>query len=323
MTFDVVIGSLREPTDLAGLPFVRKDETVALAPPAWAVDACNSGESGHVVLLDELTTATPAVQAAMLRIIQEGVVGDLKLPERVRIVAAYNDADDCGGYELVLPMRSRLLHIEVTADAHSFADALLRGWPQVRPAEFAASEVDRDELRARWAVHVAAFLKSRPDLVEAPPAIGSWGGYPTPRTWELTIDALTVAEIDGVLSSVRDLLVEGCLGPGAAHEFLQFVRNLDLPDPAYLLDHPEEVVPYLQQDRPDRAYAVLIGVARLTVASQVPTRWTNSWKIGALAIDAGFGDVLNWCFADVAARRPGNAETPAEFQRVVEFLSRG
>lgn len=320
MTFEVVIGSLREPTDLAGLPFVRSNETVALAPPSWAVEACQTSETGHVILLDELTTATPSVQAAMLRIIQEGVVGELDLPPHVRIIAAYNDADDCGGYELVLPMRSRLLHVEVTPDVEAYTDALLNGWPTPAPVAATSTDTDPAAARSAWQRLVAAFLTARPELIEVPPKVGSWGGYPTPRTWDMTIDALTAAELDGVSHEVRAVLVEGCIGSGPAHELLEFIRNADLPDPKDLLRDPPSVSNYLNHERPDRAYAVIMGVAQATIASGSPEFWTNVWIIGAHVIDAGFGDVLAWTFKKVPGSRPNGAKIPPEFKRVAEFL---
>ena len=138
---EVVIGSLREPTDLAGLPIVGDDNTVHLSPPRWAVNAA-SAPNGSLVLLDELTTASPSVQAAMLRVIRERVVGELEMGDSVCIVAAYNDARDCGGYELELPMRSRLLHINVSADADEFIDGLVNGWHS--PA------IKAEVLHGRW-----------------------------------------------------------------------------------------------------------------------------------------------------------------------------
>jgi len=119
LSCEVVVGSLREPTDFAGLPVIDDEGNVRLAPPAWAQRA-SIPSAGAVVLLDELTTASPAVQAAMLRVVRERTVGEITMPERVRIVAAYNDADDCGGYELELPMRSRLIHLNVRPDLDVF-----------------------------------------------------------------------------------------------------------------------------------------------------------------------------------------------------------
>ena len=62
---EVVIGSIREASDFAGLP-MRVDDAVSFVPPAWA-RRCTEAPT-TVVFLDELTTAPPAVQAAMLRV---------------------------------------------------------------------------------------------------------------------------------------------------------------------------------------------------------------------------------------------------------------
>src|SRR5699024_1498779 len=84
---EVVVGAIREPTDFAGLPVVSGNE-VRFAPPRWARRLAGAGEG--LLFLDELTTAPPAVQAAMLRVVLEREVGDLPLPAGVRIVAAAN-----------------------------------------------------------------------------------------------------------------------------------------------------------------------------------------------------------------------------------------
>src|SRR5579883_460852 len=76
-----VIASLREPSDFAGLPIVdpvdddqvgRTIRTVSFAPPRFAVEAA---EHGGVIFLDELTTAPPAVQAALLRAVIDRTLG--------------------------------------------------------------------------------------------------------------------------------------------------------------------------------------------------------------------------------------------------------
>ncbi|WP_150254632.1 VWA-like domain-containing protein [Nocardiopsis deserti] len=84
---EVVVGSVREPSDFSGLPVVRDDGTW-FAPPRWAERLAARGLG--LLFLDELTTAPPAVQAAMLRVVLERAVGDLDLPEGVRVVAAAN-----------------------------------------------------------------------------------------------------------------------------------------------------------------------------------------------------------------------------------------
>ncbi|MDA8061421.1 MAG: ATP-binding protein, partial [Actinomycetota bacterium] len=77
MHLETVIASIREPSDFAGLP-MRVGGSVELAPPRWARNIVDHG--GGIVFYDEISTAPPAVQAALLRPILEGVVGDLALP---------------------------------------------------------------------------------------------------------------------------------------------------------------------------------------------------------------------------------------------------
>lgn len=81
-----VLASLREPADFGGLPIVNAREplevggrsipTVGFAPPRFAVEAAMHG---GVIFLDELTTAPPAVQAALLRAVIDRAFGALEL----------------------------------------------------------------------------------------------------------------------------------------------------------------------------------------------------------------------------------------------------
>ncbi|MGW4569124.1 sigma 54-interacting transcriptional regulator, partial [Streptomyces sp. NPDC004561] len=86
-----VIASVHEPSDFSGLPVVGDDpavQGVPMAPPDWAVRLVRAGRG--LLFLDELSTAPPAVQAALLRLVLERRVGALTLPPGVRIVAAAN-----------------------------------------------------------------------------------------------------------------------------------------------------------------------------------------------------------------------------------------
>lgn len=317
---EVVVGSLREPTDFAGLPVVSDDGHVRLAPPAWAARAACSG-NGAVVLLDELTTASPAVQAAMLRVVRERVVGEMFLPQHVRIVAAYNDADDCGGYELELPMRSRMLHLTVTPDIETFSAGVTRGW-NIDPTP--APQVDVSAVavhRQKWSNLVAAFLRSRPSMLESPPPRGSWGGYPTPRTWEMLISAAAASDSCHESTDVRELLMGGCVGSAAAVEFLTFANNLDLPVADDLLSNPDSAREVFDPKRPDRTVVILLEVAQSVSRTGAPDAWRNAWVIGAHAVSAGFGDLVAWAFRPLPSLRPMGASLPEEFTTVADFFT--
>src|SRR5258706_11865548 len=74
---ETVIGSLREPSDFAGLPVVT-DDGVRLEPPAWA-KRLQAAQAGYL-FLDELSTSPPAVQAAMLGVALERRGGGFLAP---------------------------------------------------------------------------------------------------------------------------------------------------------------------------------------------------------------------------------------------------
>ena len=93
-----VIASVREPADFAGLPIIREGG-VTMEAPAWARRLARAGRG--LLFLDEISTAPPAVQAALLRVVLERVVGDLELPNRAAIVAAANPPEQAaGGWDL-------------------------------------------------------------------------------------------------------------------------------------------------------------------------------------------------------------------------------
>ena len=77
LPLEVVLASIREPADFSGLPVIREDGVVMEAP-AWAKRLHKAGKG--ILFLDEISTAPPAVQAALLRVVLDRVVGDLELP---------------------------------------------------------------------------------------------------------------------------------------------------------------------------------------------------------------------------------------------------
>ncbi len=178
---EVVIGSIREPSDFAGLPVVIGG-AVQMAPPAWA-QRLRDQEQG-LLFLDELTTAPPAVQAAMLRVVLERVVGDLELPDGVRVVAAANPPDEAAdGWELAPPLANRLVHLDWPVDAKAIAKGIVLGFPPPSSAT-GRRPSQAQAISARAAV--SAFLEVRPALVLAVPKVAEQAGrgWPSPRSWE-------------------------------------------------------------------------------------------------------------------------------------------
>ena len=310
---EVVVGSIREPTDFAGLPVVV-DGGVRLAPPAWASRLAAAGRG--LLFLDELTTAPPAVQAAMLRIVLERVVGDLELPPGVRVVAAANPPDEAAdGWELAAPLANRLVHLDWPVDAGAVAEGLAVGFPAPEPDEH--RELDPARMAAARAA-VAAFLKVRPALVLNVPRIAAQAGrgWPSPRSWEAVAVLLGAGDCVGADEDVRAALVCGAVGEGAGIEFLSWLANADLPDPEAVLADPDS---FELPERSDRAFAVLTAVASVAIAHGDAESWAAAWRVLARATGTA-PDVATLVAQSLAAARPAGAALPAQVLELAPVL---
>lgn len=245
---EVVIASLREPADFLGLPVPDGDRAKYL-PPAWAVRAAQAKHA--VVFLDELNTAPPAVQAALLRCVNERAIGEMVLPPTVRFLAAQNKTEDAaGGWDLAAPMANRFGHLPWTSpDIQQWSSWLVASSalaPLVAEAGNAAAELEEESVLSQWEKPfamakglVAGFLRSRGDLLHKQPtstdptASKAW---PSPRTWEMATRAMASAKVHKLAPTDEDDLIAAFVGNGAAGELLTFRAAADLPDPEDLLD---------------------------------------------------------------------------------------
>ena len=139
-----------------------------MAPPDWAVRLVRAGRG--LLFLDELSTAPPAVQAALLRLVLERRVGALQLPPGVRIVAAANPRSSAAdGWELSPPLANRFVHLQWTHDHDVVVRGLGGTWPRAT-----LPRLDPDTARrmpstfARRAV--CGLLAARPALVHRLPS---------------------------------------------------------------------------------------------------------------------------------------------------------
>lgn len=303
---EVVVGSVREASDFVGLP-VRDGATVTFAPPRWAQRCIDAPET--VVFLDELTTASPAVQAAMLRVVLEREVGDLRLPPSVSIVAAANPPElSAGGDDLAAPLANRFCHLRWEADVVSWTSGMLRGW---EPPPIPIVPTTRTAFEARWRAIVVGFVSARPTVLRSVPddVVSQGGAWPSPRTWDRTHLLAGAAEAAGVDRETLRLLVAGLVGTGPAIELLRFTDSMELPEPEALLADPA-LLPVT--DRVDVLLAALAGAVTAVAADPTRERWDAAWSLLAVACEADRADVAAMSAASLVDLR--EPEWPAPRQ---------
>lgn len=306
---EAVIASIREPSDFAGLPVVAADgASVQFAPPRWAERLARAGRG--LLFLDELSTAPPAVQAALLRVVLERTVGDLELPEEVTIVAAANPPEQAAdGWDLSAPLSNRFCHLDWSLTAEEWSGGVLAGFAQAE-----IGELDRDALNRVRPGHlgtIGAFVRARPHLFSALPDSGAGAGraWPSPRSWNMAAELLAACEVLAAGAPVAAALTIGSVGVVAGGEFLAWRDDLGLPDPEAVLADP---LSFRLPERGDRAYAALAAVTAAVVAENSPARWVAAWTaIGAATAEA-HADVAVAAVRTLIAHRPAGAVPPRE-----------
>ncbi|MFF0308620.1 AAA family ATPase [Streptosporangium sp. NPDC004379] len=317
-----VIASVHEPSDFSGLPVVGDDpavQGVPMAPPDWAVRLAHAGRG--LLFLDELSTAPPAVQAALLRLVLERQVGALRLPAGVRIVAAANPRSSAAdGWELSPPLANRFVHLQWRHDHDVVVRGLGGTWPRASLPWLDPERLPGAVAFARRAV--CGLLTARPDLVHRLPGNEAHRGgpWPSPRSWEMALFLTAFATAADASKDVLSMLVRGTVGDGPGLELLAAMDRMDLPDPETLLADPAAAE---LPRRGDLRQAVLDGVVAAVRKRPDKERWDAAWALLVRAVETGAPDLVVVPASTLAALRRADWEVPAAIERLAGVVSLG
>ncbi|MEU9339693.1 MoxR family ATPase [Streptomyces sp. NPDC048278] len=315
-----VIASVHEPSDFSGLPVVGDDpavQGVPMAPPDWAVRLVQAGRG--LLFLDELSTAPPAVQAALLRLVLERRVGALRLPPGVRIVAAANPRSSAAdGWELSPPLANRFVHLQWAHDHEVVVRGLGGTWPRATLPRLDPDRLPAAVDFARRAV--CGLLATRPTLVHRLPngEMRRGGAWPSPRSWDMTLRLVAFAHASGSDRDVLSLLVRGTVGDGPGLELLASVDRMELPDPETLLADPAAAE---LPERGDLRQAVLDGVVAAVRERPDRARWDAAWALLVRALDTGAPDLVVVPATTLASLRRDDWDVPAAVEQLAGVVA--
>lgn len=283
---EVLLASIREPQDFAGLPSITNGRATLVAPD-WAQRLSEDGNG--ILFMDEVNTAPPAVQAALLRVSLDKVAGDCHLGERTSIVAAANPPEQAAdGWDLAPPLANRFCHLEWSLPAEVVRNGLSGEWPA-----FTVPAVSQETLQLAISEEkaiVGGFLTARPDLTTVLPSGTADQGraFPTPRSWNTMLEASAWVTASGLDDSVRRMVVRGCLGPGASAEYLTYRQNMDLPQPEQVLQDPSNLaIP----KRADLVFVIGAGVLNAVRNNLTADRWHAAGEVLEKIATEGHPDI--------------------------------
>jgi MoxR-like ATPase len=207
--------SLWEPTDIKGIPYFDSNQNkMVWAPPAELPDEELASQYDTIILLlDEMNSAAPAVQAAAYQLILNRRVGTYVLPDNVQMIAAGNrDVDKGVTYRMPAPLANRFVHLEMVADFDDWFDWAID------------NRIHND---------VVGYLQfSKKSLYDFDPKSPS-RSFATPRSWSFVSEILD----DDLDENTTTDLVSGAVGEGEAVKFMAHRKIAgSLPNPTDILD---------------------------------------------------------------------------------------
>lgn len=217
--FDVRLSQC-DPVDVGGLPYADKTLNVQRRLVSdWfpSTDRDDIPEHG-MLLLEEVVSAPPAVQAAAYQLTLDRRIGDKKMKDGWSVVLTGNLMTDGGVvHKMPTPLANRLIHVYVRSDNDSWHKwAIDRG---IEPV-------------------ITGFLKFRPELLNTfnqhVEKKSKDHAFATERAWEAVHDLVTTD------ANAHPALIAGTVGNGPATEFAAF-REIwqSMPNIDNILKNPE------------------------------------------------------------------------------------
>lgn len=283
---ETLVLSQCDPADIGGIPSI-KDGKTSYAEPDW-LDRLRSAPKS-ILFFDELTTARPSVQAPALTLIQSRKIHSFKLPESTLIIAASNPPEEAAdGSDLEPPMANRFCHLNWKVDLNTWVDKLLSDF---KSNNFYELPGGWENLVQEERGMIASFLKSKPALANALPQSREEQGraWPSYRTW--TNAATILAACKSVNQDPLDF-VSGCVGEGAAIEYFNWRKNLDLPDPEKVLSTVNSFIGgWTVPKRDDVTLAIINSVCSAIKQNNTLERWNLGWDVMNKIADKGKQDL--------------------------------
>ena len=289
---ETFIASTHEPSDVNGLPVTREDRVGVSFEPADFVYRILDNEKkgvGSILFMDEISTAPPAMQAGCLRLVHEKIVGNVPLPRDMWIGMASNPTDTSSGtFLLSAAMANRMLHFEWKVNSTEWIEGMVTGFKLDRRLKI-LPDGWRDAIPSQRGI-VASYVQHRQAaLYQLPKNAEDQGvAWPSPRTWDMCATLLAAGQSVQLEQDDTNFLMASAVGEKAALEFLEWQKNLDLPDPEELLASKGKIK---MPERSDQIFAMLTSVANAAVSRMTKPRWERAWEILGQAAHEKKGDL--------------------------------
>lgn len=326
----IILPAGRLPEDFAGVAVQDGKGGLQLACMMKPINEL-VGIGEGLLYIDEINTARMAVQTTITGVILDKRAGDVYIPPKVRMIAAANPVGaGMDGHPLDPRLANRFLHIDHYAPTVEEWISWRMGKPKKKDLSFSvfdAEEKVKKEWNATWPEVFGAYCgyfkairgeKIKNNKLHDIPVVGSPErnrAFPTPRSWDWASRVSVTCKILGAGHSIESRMLKGCVGDGAASEFMTYRLEANFPTPRDVLDGkftPNRI-------RLDLSTAAYNSMAAYVVAQPEKARLKDgvkAWKALAAGCEAGIGDIAYGPAEMLLNNRLGSLAGP-EFSKIV------
>lgn len=234
MGFADVRLSIKDTVDLTGVPRVDEHGRTIFAPPGWLPKG-----GKWIIFLDEYPQAMMSMQNVGGQLIYDRKAGDYEVPADCIIVLAGNRQQDrAGTTQTPQQINNRCVHIDVVPY-----------WPDVQEHWIAAGYDPR-------VIYCVDLLERKGESILCVPSKDA-PAFPSLRTWQACSNILGM----NLPTVIRNEMLEGAVGKGAANELIGFVDEWDngLRYWREALSNPRKAP---LPDKASAQYALVLALAR-------------------------------------------------------------
>lgn len=301
LPYRLIFPSQKQPEDFASLPVVLQDQ-LRTACMLSSVNELNREKGGGVIIIEEVSCATPATQGSLLGFVLDRTVGDTKVNSNVRFLLTANPPKyAAGGFGLEAPLANRMAHFYIFAPS---IDDWCKWLIDESPRKVDTIESMTAKIQKKWVDNwsqmrglASGFMQSNPTLFQMQPEASSpQAGYcwPSPRSWTMGFRAAATVRSLDMDRELEQMFIEACVGEGAAQEWCEWVAKADLPDPREVLNKGWQI----DKNRLDKVMAVYSGITSLVLS--VPDK-KEKYHLAALAWRR-LGELIKFGLSDIAFR---------------------
>lgn len=252
------------PTEIDGTLTMKR-----AAPDVW--DAPCTVDWEGVILLDELSSAPPSIQAIAYQLLLDRVIGGRKLSDKAVLICCGNKFDNGGlTFELLKPVANRLIQVEV----ESTGEEALKDW-----CENFAYEAEVHGAVIGYLHEKSHMLNQNKEAVDA-----TCPAFASQRSWETASLVLHDMDSGKTSSKMGWVTIAGCVGEAAAKDLKAYYNiGHELPSVKSILLGEKPKMPEKHQNKSAQTYLMCNVVTAWKQAFMMPVeRYSNDALLEAL-----------------------------------------